>query len=63
MRLAVSGRVATARQPQQQTIEQQLTRLIAHAQTQEWAIPDAHIFRDDGYSGAALARPGLSSPP
>ena len=46
-------------QAQQQTIEQQLARLIAHAQLQGWAIPADHIFRDDGFSGAALARPGL----
>src|SRR5690606_14139558 len=36
-----------------------LERLLAHVQAQEWALPDEHLFRDDGYSGATLARPGL----
>ncbi len=59
MRAAVYVRVSTARQAQQQTIEQQLDRLLAHVQAQGWVLRDDHIFRDDGYSGAALARPGL----
>src|SRR5262245_61127390 len=59
MRVAVYIRVSTTRQAQQQTIEQQLDRLTAHAQAQSWTLPEAHVFRDDGYSGADLARPGL----
>jgi site-specific DNA recombinase len=59
MRVAVYVRVSTMRQAQQQTIEQQLDRLTAHAQAQGWTLPEAHVFRDDGYSGADLARPGL----
>lgn len=43
-----------------QTIEQQLERLQAHVQAQGWTLPDEHIFRDDGYSGATLQRPGLA---
>ena len=30
----------------------------AHA-AEGWTLDPAHVFRDDGYSGAALARPGL----
>ncbi|HEV2126809.1 MAG TPA: recombinase family protein [Chloroflexota bacterium] len=59
MRLAIYVRVSTSHQVQQQTIDQQLDRLLAHVQAQEWTLPDKHLFRDDGYSGATLARPGL----
>ena len=59
MRVAVYVRVSTTRQAQQQTIEQQLDRLVAHVQAQGWVLPADHTYRDDGYSGAALARPGL----
>jgi len=45
--------------PQSQTIEQQLERLQAHCQAQQWAWQDVQIFRDEGYSGATLCRPGL----
>jgi site-specific DNA recombinase len=42
-----------------QTIAQQLDRLRRHCETHEWPWVEAHIFRDDGYSGASLTRPGL----
>jgi site-specific DNA recombinase len=59
MRVAIYVRVSTSHQVQHQTIEQQLTRLRDYVQTRGWLLPDEHIFRDDGYSGATLARPGL----
>jgi site-specific DNA recombinase len=59
MRIAVYVRVSTQRQSQMQTIDQQLERLRAHFQTQGWEWPDDLVFRDDGYSGANLKRPGL----
>ncbi|MDP9372828.1 MAG: recombinase family protein, partial [Chloroflexota bacterium] len=59
MRVAVYVRVSTQRQAQMQTIEQQLARLRAHIGAQGWTVPDDRIFRDDGYSGASLRRPGL----
>jgi site-specific DNA recombinase len=59
MRIAVYARVSTQRQTQMQTIDQQLERLQAHFQTQEWDWRDDLVFRDDGYSGASLKRPGL----
>lgn len=59
MRVAVYVRVSTQRQAQTQTIEQQLDRLREHSQSQGWPWRDEHIFRDDGYSGANLRRPGL----
>jgi site-specific DNA recombinase len=59
MRVAVYVRVSTRQQAESQTIEQQLERLRAHIQAQGWTLSDESIFRDDGYSGAALNRPGL----
>ena len=59
METAVYVRVSTHRQAQAQTIEQQLERLHAQIQAQGGALLDENIFRDDGYSGATLNRPGL----
>jgi site-specific DNA recombinase len=59
MRVAVYARVSTTRQAQAQTIEQQLDRLRAAAAGRGWALDDQHVYRDDGYSGARLGRPGL----
>jgi site-specific DNA recombinase len=59
MRVAIYARVSTSRQAQAQTIEQQLTRLRSLAEQQGWTLSDQHIYRDDGFSGASLNRPGL----
>jgi site-specific DNA recombinase len=59
MHVAVYARVSTLRQAQAQTTDQQLDRLRAHAEGQGWILPSERIFRDDGYSGASLRRPGL----
>ncbi len=59
MRIAIYVRVSTTRQAQQQTIEQQRERLVAHVEAQGWTLREEHIFRDEGYSGSVLARPGL----
>jgi site-specific DNA recombinase len=59
MRIAMYVRVSTQTQVQAQTIEEQLTRLQQHCQTQGWTWTEQSIFRDDGYSGASLTRPGL----
>jgi site-specific DNA recombinase len=62
MRVAIYGRVSTSHQVDHQTIEQQLGRLSAHVHAhaaEGWSLDPAHVFRDDGYSGATLARPGL----
>ena len=59
MSLAIYVRVSTQRQAQTQTIEQQLERLQAHIRNQGWELAVDHVFRDDGYSGASLNRPGL----
>jgi len=59
MRVALYARVSTRGQAQAQTIEQQLTRLRSLAEQQGWILSEEHIYRDDGFSGASLNRPGL----
>ena len=59
MRTAVYARVSTTRQAQAQTIEQQLDRLRAAVAERGWELEDQHAYRDDGFSGASLGRPGL----
>src|SRR5262245_51037041 len=48
--------------PKRESTDQQLERLRAHvaAHVEEgWDLREEHVFRDDGYSGARLQRPGL----
>ena len=59
MRVALYARVSTQRQAQAQTVEQQIERLTGHARQQGWDVLPDQVFRDDGYSGASLRRPGL----
>jgi site-specific DNA recombinase len=60
MEIALYVRVSTSRQQQTQTIEQQLDRLRAKVAAEpDWHLTDERVYRDDGYSGASLNRPGL----
>ena len=59
MRAALYARVSTTRQAQAQTIEQQLDRLREAVAGRGWTLEEQHVYRDDGYSGASLGRPGL----
>ena len=59
MHIAIYARVSTQRQAEAQTTDQQLDRLRAHAEAQGWSVAADRVFRDDGYSGASLKRPGL----
>src|SRR5215218_408622 len=59
MRVAIYARVSTTRQAQAQTIEQQLDRLRTAVAEHGWTLDEQHVYRDDGYSGAGLSRPGL----
>src|SRR5947209_11966583 len=61
MRAAIYARVSTERQERQQTIESQLTALRAWAVEQGHDLAVEHVFRDEGYSGARLDRPGLDT--
>lgn len=63
MRVALYARVSTTRQAQAQTIEQQLNRLMAHVEQQGWKVEEQQTFRDDGFSGASLNRPGSAPRP
>jgi site-specific DNA recombinase len=59
MQVAVYARVSTPRQAEAQSTDQQIDRLRAHAEEQGWSLAADRVFRDDGYSGASLGRPGL----
>jgi site-specific DNA recombinase len=60
MEIAVYARVSTERQQQMQTIQVQLDRLQTYVGAQtDWHLTQAHIYLDEGYSGATLNRPGL----
>ena len=59
MRTAIYARVSTERQTRAQTIDQQVARLTAHVDSQGETLRVEDMFRDDGYSGATLNRPGL----
>ena len=62
MRAALYVRVSTDRQQHAQTIEQQVTQLRTYVAARDgWTVTEEHIFRDDGYSGARLDRPGLDA--
>lgn len=58
-RAGIYARVSSQRQARDQTIEQQLSTGRRRVQEQGWALSEEHIYRDDGYSGASLSRPGL----
>ncbi|MCW2240959.1 site-specific DNA recombinase [Azospirillum canadense] len=61
MRAAIYARVSTERQERQQTIDSQLTALRAWAGANDHDLSDRHVFRDEGYSGSRLDRPGLDA--
>jgi site-specific DNA recombinase len=61
MRAAAYARVSTERQERQQTIDSQLTALSAWAREAGHELKAAHVFQDEGYSGARLDRPGLEA--
>src|SRR5919108_3665837 len=59
MTSAISVRVSTDRQALAQTIDQQIERLRRHLKSEGQELHAEHLFRDNGYSGATLNRPGL----
>jgi len=59
MSLAIYVRVSTQRQAQSQTIEQQLQRLLSYIKEEGSSLPPEKIYKDDGFSGSKLSRPGL----
>jgi len=62
--VALYARVSTPRQTHTQTIEQQLERLRTRVDkyiSEQEHPQECLVFRDDGYSGTALRRPGLDA--
>src|SRR5207244_8644496 len=59
MPVGIYARVSSPRQAEAQTIEQQITRLREYVQRQGWSLAAENVYRDEGYSGAGLNRPGL----
>jgi site-specific DNA recombinase len=59
MRTAIYVRVSTQRQARAQSNDPQIERLRNHVESRGWQLPEENVFRDDGYSGATLKRPGL----
>jgi site-specific DNA recombinase len=59
MKVAIYVRVSTQRQAQAQTSAQQLERLRAQLQAENYELLAQDIFDDEGYSGASLKRPAL----
>jgi len=57
MRVALYVRVSSEEQREGQTIDSQVSELDRFARDKGWAI--IGVYKDDGWSGALLARPGL----
>ena len=56
---ALYGRVSSSKQREEKTIDSQIASLSKYAEEQGYQVTPDHIFRDDGYSGSVLVRPGL----
>ena len=61
MRAAIYARASTERQERQQAIDSQLSALRVWAGAGGHELNGRHVFRDEGYSGARLDRPGLDA--
>jgi site-specific DNA recombinase len=59
MRAAIYARVSTERQGREQTIESQLTLLVDWVAREGHTLGERHTYKDEGYSGSRLDRPGL----
>src|SRR5260370_21307379 len=57
LRLAIYARVSTDEQREGQTIDSQIAELERFAAERRWVI--AETYKDEGWSGAVLARPEL----
>lgn len=56
---AIYSRVSSDNQREAKTIESQIESLLTYAQEQGYTVVENYIFKDDGYSGSVLVRPGL----
>jgi len=51
--------VSSEQQKEAQTIESQVSNLLEFAELKHYQVPPEWVFRDEGYSGSILERPGL----
>src|SRR6266496_989735 len=56
---AIYTRVSSDQQKENRTIDSQVDELLHFAEEQGCVVPEEYIFKDEGYSGAILVRPGL----
>ena len=56
---AIYTRVSSEQQKQEQTIESQVAAMQEYARANGYVVCEEWVFRDEGYSGASLVRPGL----
>jgi site-specific DNA recombinase len=56
---AIYTRVSSDQQKGNKAIGSQVDELLNFAEEQGYVVPDAYVFKDEGYSGAILVRPGL----
>jgi len=56
---ALYARVSSQQQAENETIGSQVAALADYAAEHGYAVPEEWTFRDEGYSGASLVRPGL----
>jgi site-specific DNA recombinase len=59
MRAAIYARVSTDRQEREQTIDSQMAAVQEWLQAHSHTVADAHLYCDQGFSGARLDRPAL----
>src|SRR4051812_17209771 len=59
MKAAIYARVSTEKQGREQTVDSQLDALRRWASAHGHELNDAHVYIDEGYSGARLDRPAL----
>src|SRR3954470_2737440 len=56
---AIYTRVSSDQQKENKTIGSQVDELLHFAEQQGYVVPEEYVFKDEGYSGAILVRPGL----
>jgi len=56
---AIYTRVSSDQQKENKTIGSQVDALLEFALANDCVVPEEYIFKDEGYSGAILVRPGL----
>ena len=56
---AIYTRVSSDHQKENKTIGSQVDELLRFAEEQGYVVPEEYVFKDEGYSGAVLIRPGL----